>query len=248
MKQNLIAPPLLMLTALLLSTASALAQLPGALPKAPTGTSMPTVKPGEATAPMPTATQTTPTAPMPTATGSSSETMAVSTADSAAAKLDAAVAASNQGDKAATVSALNAGVAAAEAQAATSKGDFKDKLMGQAGNLKKLIPGVQSGLVGGNVITKAVSLVKMALGANQISSLLSGGGSLLGSVGALTGGLNLMKGGLPALGGQASATGGSLITNALSGVSKLSGVGGAAAEPAVKQQLGGVLSFAKGLL
>lgn len=175
--------------------------------------------------------------------------MAQSPADTAAAKLDAALAASSKGDKAATVSALNAGVAAAEAQAATSKGDFKDKLMSQAGNLKKLIPGVSSGLVGGNVLNKAVSLVKMALGANQISNLLGGGGSLLGSVGALTGGLNLMKGALPAIGGgAAAATGSSLISNALSGVGKLSGVGGAAAEPAVKQQLGGVLNFAKGIL
>ncbi|MEZ0608191.1 hypothetical protein ACAW74_06740 [Fibrella sp. WM1] len=177
------------------------------------------------------------------------DTAAQSPADTAAAKLDAALAASSKGDKAATVSALNAGVAAAEAQAATSKGDFKDKLMSQAGNLKKLIPGVSSGLVGGNVLSKAVSLVKMALGANQISSLLGGGGGLLGSVGALTGGLNLMKGALPAIGGgAAAATGSSLISNALSSVSKLSGVGGAAAEPAVKQQLGGVLNFAKGIL
>lgn len=91
------------------------------------------------------------------------------------------------GNKAAAVSALNAGVAAAEAQVTTRKGDFKDKLMGQAGNLKKLIPSMQSGLVSGNVLTKAVSLVKMALGANQISSLLGGSGSLLGSVGAWTG-------------------------------------------------------------
>lgn len=177
----------------------------------------------------------------------------LSPADTVAYKLDDAVAASNKGDRTAAVTALNAGVAAAEAQAANSKGDFKQKLMGQAGNLKKLIPGVSSGLVGGNVLTKAVSLVKMALGANQISHLLGGGGSLLGSVGALTGGLNLMKGALPAIGGgsasgQAAAMGGSLINNALSGVGKLGGVGGAAAEPAVKQQLGGVLNFAKGIL
>lgn len=204
----------------------ALAQLPTGMPEASTA--------------MPTTTN---------AVADSTRMMAQSPADTAAAKLDAAVAASSQGDKAAAASALNAGVAAAEAQAATSKGDFKEKLMSQAGSLKKLIPGVSSGLVGGNVLTKAVSLVKMALGANQISNLLGGGGSLLGSVGTLTGGLNLMKGALPAIGGgQAAATGGSLLNNALSGVSKLGGIGGAAAEPAVKQQLGGVLNFAKGIL
>jgi len=189
---------------------------------------------------------------LPKTVSSASATTAIvgatSAADSAATKLDQAIMASGKGDKAATVSALNAGIAAAEAQATSSKGDFGGKLMNQVGNLKKLIPGVESGAVSGNVLTKAVSLVKMALGANQISSLLGGGGSLLGSVGALTGGLNLLKGGLPSLGGEAASTGSSLIGTALSGVSKLGGLGGAAAEPAVKQQLGGVLNFAKGIL
>lgn len=220
MTHNLFTLPKLTLASLLLSTASAFAQF-GTLPKA-----------------VPSTASATTTAVASTA----------SAADSAAASLDQAVAASAKGDKAATVSALNAGVAAAEAQAATSKGDFKDKLMSQAGNLKNLIPGVASGAVSGNILTKAISLVKMALGANQISSLLGGGGSLLSSAGALTGGLNLLKGGLPSLGGEAASTGGSLISTALSGVSKLGGIGGAAAEPAVKQQLGGVLNFAKGIL
>ena len=190
------------------------AQVPTGLPKAPAG--MPTTGTMSATTTMTIDSTQAMTAP------AGSGAAPVATADTAAAKLDAAVAASSKGDKAAAASALNAGVAAAEAQAATSKGDFKEKLMSQAGNLKKLIPGVSSGLVGGNVLSRAVSLVKMALGANQISSLLGGGGSLLGSVGALTGGLNLMKGALPGIGGgQAAATGGSLISNALSGVSKL---------------------------
>ncbi|RYF50255.1 MAG: hypothetical protein EOO39_44560, partial [Cytophagaceae bacterium] len=159
------------------------------------------------------------TAPAATATAAA----VPSAADSVAHTLDQAVIASTNGDKTAAVTGLNAGVAAAEAQAATSKGDFKDKLMSQAGALKQLIPGVTSGAVSGNILTKAVSLVKMALGANQISSLLGGGGSLLSSAGALTGGLNLLKGGLPSLGGQAASTGGSLISNAMSGVSKLGG-------------------------
>lgn len=228
------------LSAILLTAiagAAALAQVPSNLPKAPAG--LPGTPPSATVSAMATDTMSTnlPSSERGTA------------ADSVAAKLDAAVAAANRGDKAAAANALNAGVAAAETQAATSKGDFKDKLMSQAGNLKKLIPGVSSGLVGGNVLSKAVSLVKMALGANQISNLLGDSGSLLGSVGALTGGLNLLKGALPAVGGgQATAMGGTLISNALSSVGKLSGAGGAAAEPAVRQQLGGVLSFAKRLL
>ncbi|MBO0951842.1 hypothetical protein [Fibrella forsythiae] len=216
MTHNLFRRPKLTLACLLLSTASAVAQL-GTLPKAVPATA-------------------TPAPAVPSA------------ADSVAHKLDQAVIASTNGDKTAAVTGLNEGVAAAEAQAAISKGDFKEKLMSQTGALKQLIPGVASGAVSGNMLAKAVSLVKMALGANQISSLLGGGGSLLSSAGALTGGLNLLKGGLPSLGGQAASTGGSLISTALSGVSKLGGLGGAAAEPAVKQQLGGVLNFAKGIL
>ena len=243
MTRNLLIFPALTLATLLCGANPSLAQLPGSLPKAPA--TIPAAMPAPANAPVVVTTAVAPASAMPADT---TKAMARTTADSAAAKLDMAVTASNKGDKAATVTALTAGVAAAEAQAAASKGDFKDKLMGQAGNLKKLIPGVQSGLVSGGMVSKAVSLVKMALGANQISSLLGGGGSLLGSVGALTGGLGLMKGALPSLGGDAASTGGSLISSAMSGVSKLSGMGGAAAEPAVKQQLGGVLNFAKGIL
>ena len=222
----------LTLASLFLGTTTAFAQF-GTLPKA-----VPTTP----------ATTTAISATVGTAAAATIGVAGSPTADSAAIKLDQVVMASNKGDKAATVSAMSAGVAAAEAQAATSKGDFKEKLMNQAGNLKKLIPGVASGAVSGNVLTKVVSLVKMALGANQISNLLGGGGSLLGSVGALTGGLNLLKGGLPSVGGEAATTGGSLIGTALSGVSRMSGIGGAAAEPIVKQQLGSVLNFAKGLL
>ncbi|MEZ0487483.1 hypothetical protein [Fibrella aquatica] len=218
MTHNLFTLSKLTVACLLLSTASTFAQF-GTLPKAISKTS-----------------------------GTTAIVGATSAADSAAIKLDQAIMASDKGDKTATVNALNDGIAAAEVQAATSKGDFKDKLMSQTSNLKKLIPGVASGAVSGNVLTKAVSLVKMALGANQVSNLLGGGGSLLGSVGALTGGLNLMKGALPSLGGQASSTGSSLIGSALSGVGKLGGMGGAAAEPAVKNQLGSVLNFAKGIL
>lgn len=243
MKKLLFYP---LLSALLLCSLTGFAQLPGTLPAS---TTTPTATTATEPASTVNATMTSPTAMTATSVGSAlTSNQTGSPADSAATQLDAAVAASGRGDKAAAVSALNAGVAAAEAQAATSKGDFKGKLISQVGNLKKLIPGVQSGLVGGNVLTKAVSLVKMALGANQISNLLGGGGNLLGSVGALTGGLNLLKGGLPSLGGQASAAGGSLISGALSSVSKLGGMGGVAAEPAVKQQLDSVLNFAKGIL
>ena len=133
-----------------------------------------------------------------------------------------------------------------EKTAAASKGDFKDKLMGQVGNLKKLIPLAESGMLGGGVIKKAAGLVKMAIGANQINSLL-GGGNLLGSASALTGGLGLLESGLPALGEISASSGGSLISSAMSAVGSLK-TGGAAAEPAAKGALSGVLNFANGVL
>lgn len=166
--------------------------------------------------------------------------------DSTAILLDKAVSANASGDKVATVQALKSSTAALEKTASTSKSDFKDKLMSQVGNLQKLIPLAESGMLGGGVIQKAAGLAKIALGANQISSLL-GGGSLLTKATALTSNLGLLKGGLSALGGTSASTGGSLISSALSSVSALS-TGGAAAEPAVKSSLGSVLSFAKGIL
>ena len=101
--------------------------------------------------------------------------------------------------------------------------------------------GVQSG-----VLQKAIALVKMALGANQLSSIL-GGKNLLGKTAGLTSNLGLMKSGLSLLGGTTAASGGSLISGALSSVNLLK-TGGAAAEPKVRDSLGGVLNFAKGLL
>ena len=169
--------------------------------------------------------------------------------DSTAALLDKAVAASTKGDKAGTVKALQAGTTALETEAKSSTGSLKDKLLGQVGNLKKLIPLAQSGLLKGDILQKAVSLAKMALGANQVEKLM-GGGNLLSKVTGLTSNLNLVKTGLSALGGSSASTGNSLITTALGGLSKLSkgGVAAKAAEPAVKGQLDSVLGFVKGVL
>jgi hypothetical protein len=210
----------ILLASLMLISMVSFAQLPKAMPKSPITPPMPTV-------------QTT------------TDTVAVT--DSTAMMLDKAVSANASGDKAATVTALKASTASMEKTAKASKGDFKDKLMGQVGNLQKLIPLAESGMLGGGVVQKAAGLAKMALGANQISSLLGGGGSLLGSASALTGGLGLLKGGLPSLGGVSASTGGSLISSAMSAVGGLSS-GGAAAEPAAKNALGSVLNFAKGVL
>lgn len=195
--------------------------------------------------------QTVPTPTYPNGTtkptGTIDDTDMDAMTDSATVQLDQAVAANAKGDKAATAAALKASTAALETEASKSSGDFKDKLLGQVSGLKKMIPLAQSGMLGGGVLGKAVSLIKMALGANRLSGLL-GGGSLLGKASALTGGLNLMKGGLGALGGSAQSSGGSLISSALGAVGQLKGPTAAAAEPAVKSSIGSVLNFAKGIL
>jgi hypothetical protein len=169
--------------------------------------------------------------------------------DSTAALLDKAVAANTSGDKAGTVKALQAGTTALETEAKSTTSSLKDKLLAQVANLKKLLPLAQSGLLKGDILTKAVSLAKTALGANQIEKLM-GGGNLISKVTGLTSNLNLVKTGLSALGGSSASTGNSLITTALGGLSKLSkgGVVAKAAEPAVKGQLDSVLGFVKGIL
>jgi hypothetical protein len=185
-------------------------------------------------------------APVTSATESAPATATtVQATDSTVALLDKAVSASSGNDKAATVQALQSSTEALEKEAATGSGEFKEKLMGQAGNLKKLIPMAKTGMLSGGALQKVVGMVKMALGANRLSSLL-GGSSLLGKASALTSNLNLLKGGLSVLGGASQAGGSSLISGALASVAKLD-TGGAAAEPAVRNQLGGVLNFAKGL-
>lgn len=166
--------------------------------------------------------------------------------DSSEILLDNVLKLSTSNDNAATASALTKTVEKIEKTSGNTSGEFKDKLLGQVGNLKKLIPLISAGGLQSGVLQKAIALVKMALGANQLSSIL-GGKSLLGKTAGLTSNLGLMKSGLSLLGGPSAASGGSLISTAMSSVNLLK-TGGAAAEPKVRDSLGGVLNFAKGLL
>jgi hypothetical protein len=164
------------------------------------------------------------------------------------AQLDKAVDALNKGDKAGSAQALQAGIAGLEAEVQQKPTSFKDKVLSQVGSLKTLLPLITGGGLGGGVLQKAVGLTKLASGANRLESLMSMG-SLIGNAGKLTSSLSGLGSAMSVLGGKQSA-GQSLISTALSGVSKLSG-GGAmakAAEPAVKSQLGSVLNFVKGAL
>ncbi len=161
--------------------------------------------------------------------------------------LDKAVIAEESGDKTAAFTALKAGTDALETEAKENKGSLKDKLMGQVGNLKTLLPLLQGGGAGKGILAKAVSLAKLMIAHQRIEKML-GGNSIMGSVGGITKNMGLLKKGLSALSPATQSSANPLIDNALSGLGKLS-KGGPAANalmPTVKNQLGGVLDMVKG--
>jgi hypothetical protein len=120
---------------------------------------------------------------------------------SAEAQLDKAVTLSAKGDTAGTAEALTAGTTALETEAKSSGGDLKDKLLSKVGDLKSLIPLASTGKLQSGVLGKAVSAVKMLVGANRISSLLGKGDSgLLGKASSVTSSLGLIKAGSSILG------------------------------------------------
>lgn len=164
---------------------------------------------------------------------------------------DKAVNLQDKGDNKAFGNALSAATNALETEAKSSKTDFASKMLGQTSVLKKMIPMASKGMVKKGPLQKVVSTVKMLIGANQISSMLGGGGSLIGKAAGLKSNLGLMKMGMSALGGGSKQDKlGSMIGSAMGNVDLL-GKGGLAAkkaEPALKNQLGGIMNLAKGLL
>lgn len=165
------------------------------------------------------------------------------------AHLDNAVAALEKGDKAASARELQTGIAGLEAEVQQKPSSFKDKILAQAGKLKTLLPLITGGGLSGGVLQKAVGLTKLAGGAGRLENLVSAG-SLIGKAGQLTSGLNGLGSAMSVLSGGTQSTGKSLISSALSGVSKLNQGGpvAKAAEPAVKNQIGSVLNLVKGAL
>ena len=124
---------------------------------------------------------------------------------------------------------------------------MKDKLLGQAGGLEKMLPLAQSGGLQGGVLAKAVGMAKLALLHQRVEKLLGGAGSLTSKLAPLTSNLKGLGGAMSIL-GAAGKGGESMLSGALGGLSKL-GQGGpmaAAAEPAVKGQIGNLLNFVKG--
>lgn len=228
---------LLLLSLLLTTLASAQVTMPGQTPTT-------TGQPSEPTSPprIMGAIKDTMITPTTSPTGSAAMTSVDSLPD---AHLDKAVAALNQNDKVTSQQELQTGIAGLEAEAQRQPTSFKDKLLGQVGKLKALLPLIAGGGLNGGALEKAVGLAKLASGGNRLEGLLSAG-SLIGKAGPLSSGLSTLGSAMSVLGGGQSA-GKALVATALSSVSKL-GQGGAiaqAAEPAVKNQISSVLNFVK---
>lgn len=164
--------------------------------------------------------------------------------------LDNALSMSSKGDNKGLASALSGISTGLEKEANDNGGDFKDKLLSQVGGVKKLIPLASKGMVKQGPLKKLINTIKLMLGANRVSNMLGGGGSLIGKAAGLKSSLGLMQAGSSVLGGGKADKLGGLLSGAMGNVDKLGGskMAAKAAEPALKNQLGGILSMVKGAI
>lgn len=164
--------------------------------------------------------------------------------------LDSALSMQQKGDNDGLSNALSGISTGLEKEANENGGDFKDKMLSQVGGIKKLIPLASKGMVKQDPLQKLVSTVKLLLGANRLSNMLGGGGSLIGKAAGLKSSLGLLSAGSSVLGGGQADKLGGLISGAMGNVNKLEGnsMAAKAAEPALKNQLGGILGMVKGAL
>jgi hypothetical protein len=162
--------------------------------------------------------------------------------------LDEAVSLSQTGEKEKLVEAIKSGSFALESEANTRGNEMKEKLMGQAGVLKSLIPLAAEGTLKTDVLTKVVNTIKLLVGANQINNLLSEGKEgLLGNATSLAGSLNLLQSGKSALDTKQQGKLGDLIEAAAVTVKKLDGndAGAKIAASSVKKTLGKIVELVK---
>ena len=165
---------------------------------------------------------------------------------SAEALLDKAVSFSEKGDNEGTAKALTESTTALETEAKSSGGDLKTKLLSKVGDLKSMIPLASSGKLSTGILGKAVSAVKMLIGANRISGLLGKGESgLLGKASSLTNSLGLIKTGSSILGTDSKTRLSGLLgeaTKTVSGVDK-GGMAGKLAATASSKSLGNIVKL-----
>ncbi len=162
--------------------------------------------------------------------------------------LDEAVSLSKKGEKEELVEAIKSGSFALESEANTRGNEMKDKLIGQVGVLKSLIPMASEGTLKTDVLTKVINTVKLLVGANQINNLLTEGREgLLGNAQTLAGSLNLLQSGKAALDSKQQGKLGDLLAAASETVKKLDGndTVAKAAASAAKKTLGKIVELVK---
>ena len=165
--------------------------------------------------------------------------------------LDKAVSLSSKGDNAATAEALTQSVAALETEAKSSDGSLNGKLLSKVGDLKSMIPLASGGKLQSGILGKAVSAIKMLIGANRISSLLGKGESgLLGKASGVTSSLGLIKAGSSILGSDSQSQLSSLLGEATktSGELDKKGLAGKLAAKASSKSLGGIVKLVSSAL
>ena len=160
--------------------------------------------------------------------------------------LDKAASLSEKGDNAGTAEALTQGATALENEAKDSSGDLKDKILGKVGNLKSLASLASGGKLQNGILGKAVSAIKMLIGANRINKLLGKGDSgLLGNAAGLASSLGLIKAGSSILGSEQQGSLNSLLGEASKSVSEVDkkGIAGKVAATAATKQLGSIVKL-----
>lgn len=141
---------------------------------------------------------------------------------------------------------LGTGVSMLEKEANSGNADIKNKLLGQVGGLKALIPSALSGKLDLGSLNKIVNTVKMLVAANRLKAMLGGGKSgLLGNGAAITKNLNLLQAGSAILGGSTQNQFAKLLGSTTKSVGKLdkSGLFGKLAASATNKKLGKLVNL-----
>ncbi len=162
--------------------------------------------------------------------------------------LEKAVSLSESGKNTELAEVLKSGSFALESEANTRGNDFKDKLLGQAGALKNLIPLATEGTLKTDVLSKVVNTIRLLVGANQINNLLSEGKEgLLGNAESLTGSINLLQLGKAVLENKQQDKLGNLLDAVSGTVKKLDDedTGAKIAASSAKKSLGKIVDLVK---
>lgn len=143
-------------------------------------------------------------------------------------------------------SLLGTGVYLLEREANTGNADIKNKLLGQVGALKGLIPLATSGKLDLGSLSKIVNTVKMLVAANRLKTMLSDGKSNLSQNETnIVRNLNLLKAGSSVLGSSVQNHFGKLLASTTKSVGKLdkSGLFGKLAASATNNKLEKIISL-----